>query len=78
MQKLITELDEVLGKLETIKSQARDVCDLGTLQGVSDWLSLMSHINFVENQVYELIGKVIETQRDIKVREQDRCMKCED
>ena len=73
---LIKALDEVLKKLETAKKQAKNVCNINTEQGVADWASLMRHINYIEMQVYELMGKVIEAQREVKI--DGVCKKCED
>lgn len=73
---LIKALDEVLKKLETAKKQAKNVCNMNTEQGVADWASLMSHINYIEMQIYELMGKVMEAQREIKI--DGVCEKCED
>ena len=73
---LIKALDEVLKKLETAKKQAKNVCNMNTEQGVADWASLMRHINYIEMQVYELMEKVIEAQREIKI--DGVCEKCED
>lgn len=40
---------------------------MNTEQGVADWASLMRHINYIELQVYELMGKVIEAQRKVEI-----------
>ena len=73
---LIKALDEALKKLETAKKQAKNVCNMNTEQGVADWASLMSNINYIEMQVYELMGKVTEAQREVKI--DGVCEKCED
>ena len=64
---LIKALDEALKKLETAKKQAKNVCNMNTEQGVADWASLMRHINYIEMQIYELMGKVVEAQREVKI-----------
>jgi hypothetical protein len=73
---LIKALDEALEKLETAKKQAKNVCNMNTEQGVADWASLMRHINYIEMQIYELMGKVVEVQREVKI--DGVCEKCED
>ena len=73
---LIKSLDEALKKLETAKKQAKNVCNMNTEQGVADWASLMRHINYIEMQIYELMGKVIKAQREAKI--DGVCEKCED
>jgi hypothetical protein len=64
---LIKALDEALKKLETAKKQAKNVCNMNTEQGVADWASLMRHINYIEMQIYELMGKVVEAQREVRI-----------
>lgn len=64
---LIKELYKVLGNLEEAKKQAKNVCNMNTEQGVADWASLMCHINYIEMQVYELMGKVTEAQREVEI-----------
>lgn len=64
---LIKALDEALKKLETAKKQAENVCNMNTEQGIADWASLMRHINYIEMQIYELMGKVIEAQREVEI-----------
>lgn len=73
---LIKALDKVLGNLEEAKKQAKNVCNMNTEQGVADWASLMRHINYIELQVYELMGKVVEVQREVRI--DGVCEKCED
>lgn len=73
---LIKALDEALKKLETAKKQAKNVCNMNTEQGVTDWASLMRHINYIEMQIYELMGHVIEAQREVEIN--GVCEKCED
>lgn len=73
---LIKALDKVLGNLEEAKKQAKNVCNMNTEQGVADWASLMRHINYIELQVYELMGKVVEVQREARI--DGACEKCED
>ena len=73
---LIKALDKVLGNLEEAKKQAKNVCNMNTEQGIADWASLMRHINYIELQVYELMGKVIEAQREVEIN--GVCEKCED
>ena len=73
---LIKALDEALKKLETAKKQAKNVCNMNTEQGVADWASLMCHINYIEMQIYELMGKVTEAHREVKI--DGVCEKCED
>ena len=58
---------DVLGNLEEAKKQVKNVCNMNTEQGVADWASLMRHINYIEMQIYELMGKVIEAQREVKI-----------
>ena len=65
--RLIKELDKALGNLEEAKKQAKNVCNMNTEQGVADWASLMRHINYIEMQIYELMGKVMEAQREVKI-----------
>jgi hypothetical protein len=64
---LIKALDKVLANLEEAKKQAKNVCNMNTEQGVADWASLMRHINYIEMQIYELMGKVVEVQREVKI-----------
>ena len=64
---LIKALDEALKKLETAKKQAENVCNMNTEQGIADWASLMRHINYIEMQIYGLMGKVIEAQREVEI-----------
>jgi hypothetical protein len=73
---LIKALDEALKKLETAKKQAKNVYNMNTEQGVADWASLMRHINYIEMQIYELMGKVVEVQREVKI--DGVCETCED
>ena len=73
---LIKALDKVLGNLEEAKKQAKNVCNMNTEQGVADWASLMRHINYIEMQIYELMGTVVEAQREVKI--DGVCEKCED
>lgn len=73
---LIKALDESLKKLEIAKKQAKNVCNMNTEQGIADWASLMRHINYIEMQIYELMGSVIEAQREVKI--DGVCEKCED
>lgn len=64
---LTKALDKVLGNLEEAKKQARNVCNMNTAQGVADWADLMRHINYIEMQIYELMGKVMEAQREVEI-----------
>ena len=72
---LIKALDKALGNLEEAKKQAKNVCKMNTEQGVADWASLMRHINYIEMQIYELMGNVMEAQREVKI--DGVCEKCD-
>lgn len=48
---------------------------MNTEQGVADRASLMRHINYIEMQVYELMEKVIDAQREVEIN--GVCEKCD-
>lgn len=77
MIKLIKCLDEVLGKLDLAKNNAKNVCDLNTDQGVADWLSLVKRINYIERQVFDLMSEIMENEQRKKM-EAKACMLCEE
>ena len=78
MIKLIKCLDEVLGKLDLAKNNTTNVCDLNTDQGVSDWLSLVKRINYIERQVFDLMSEILENEQRKKTEACMLCAECKD